>query len=226
MAYLGMKATKYYSFQYTCEHCRKTVKKTSSIASESGFNAIPPPGAKGVRINAGGRKIHGDAAKNHLINKNCPEVEKNWRQRRYPDDARKKGKCPICKEYQHWSAYYDAPPGGYGAAQKSFNADFAVGIAFVIFIVTLIIEVIFNYITSPPVEDAFLLAIFKRSSVWIGVIAATILGFAISGLLHPLYAKIQYPKWEKRKKAIEQKEHLNPTFISWEEQVHLSSFHR
>jgi hypothetical protein len=88
----------------------------------------------------------------------------------------------------------------------------------------LIVEAIIHGMT--PFSQLNDTPFFKKSSVWIGAVVPAILGFVIIGLIHPTYAKIQYPKWEKRKKEIEQKEHLEPIFISWEEKVHLSSFSR
>ncbi|MDR0818952.1 MAG: hypothetical protein LBN43_05205 [Oscillospiraceae bacterium] len=221
-----MEATRYFDFEYTCEHCGNKNKGSSSVKSESGFNAIPPPGAKGVRISAGGRTTYGAAAENHLRTQNCPKVEREWDNGQYPQGVRGSGKCSKCKEYQHWSSYFDEPPGGYGTAQKTIDIDFACGVAFFFLAVSLIISVIVIKIVAPPSETAWLLVILKRGDVWLRVGAITILSFLISGLLRPLYARTQLPKWEKRKELIEQKPHLNPTFISWAEKVYLSSFHR
>jgi hypothetical protein len=103
----------------------------------------------------------------------------------------------------------------------------AIGIAFYTFFIGLTTEIIYNYSASPPTDyEAPLLEVIKRGNVWMGTLAAVIIGFVISGLLSVLHARVTYPKWEKRKKEIEQKEHLDPTFISWEEKVYLSSFNR
>jgi hypothetical protein len=97
MAYLGMKATKFFNFQYTCEHCGKTVKKMSSVASEAGFNAIPPPGAKSVKINADGRQIYGRAATEHLIKKNCPAIESAWEKAVIPKMSAKRANVRFAR---------------------------------------------------------------------------------------------------------------------------------
>ena len=224
MGYIGIKAKKWYKFQYVCEHCGEIIVRNSHIESTSGQNYQLQALEKSARLTYEGRKLHENAAKNRLLNEKCPSVENSWKKGVYPEDVCNQGKCPKCKEYQHWSKYFKEPPGGYGTAEKSFyTSDVVNGFVFICFIVALVIMIVINNNINPSNEDAWLLAYLKRPNVWIGSISISLAVFLIIGISYPLYAKTALPKWEKRKKIIKEKEHLNPEIVSWEEQVHFSS---
>ncbi|MDR3278425.1 MAG: hypothetical protein LBT12_06595 [Oscillospiraceae bacterium] len=208
MAYIGMKAIRRFTANYLCEHCGKEVSINSRVTCEVGVNAVADSLHKVRGLNSNGRDVYGEAAKKTLLEQNCPEAEAKWNKGAYPDEMRKfNGKCPHCKKYQHWSAYFDKDP------NEELSQLLCVGFVIIAF-AAFVIAAYFTPMSLPLWQNIAILVVLLFAAGFIG------------SFIGKIIRKLSFPKWVSRTEEIKTVKHTEPVFVAWEEEITCNSFKR
>ncbi len=204
--FVGATATQYYSWGYTCELCGKPVNKRSSLRARNG-NMLKS--TTWAYIDRAGAEAMKDQARVQLAG-SVAQMDEKIRSGGFEIPQGEEGKCPHCKQYQHWApaiqiqiAARNNPKSGKAGKLSAGGLTFFVGMW-----VGIVLMVLLDKLLAPGREI--------RPFVMFG---ALVLGFLLTWIVVRRINKGIDSDLDTQIKALENVEKNEPRFIAWAEQT-------
>ncbi|MDI9497725.1 MAG: hypothetical protein QM270_04465 [Bacillota bacterium] len=204
--FVGATATQYYSWGYTCELCGRPVEKRSSLRARNGSMLKSTTWAY---TSSAGAEVMKDQARMQLA-ANVAQMDEKIRSGGFEIPQDEEGKCPHCRQYQHWAPAIRSQIAARNNQQSGKVGKLSVGSLtfFVGMWVGIVLMVLVDKLLVPAEEI--------RLFVLLGVLA---LGFLLTWIVVRRINKGIDTDLDAQIKALENVEKNEPHFISWGEQT-------
>lgn len=200
--FCGAVARRFFTWGYTCEFCGKEVVKRDSVSAQHGETY---KSTSMVTISGAGAEMMKIQALQQLA-VSVAQKDKNIKSGQFEVPKAEDGRCPHCKNYQHWSTtVLNARRGGGNAAQDRV----------IIGILTVVIGILLGTIINLSLYPMLKGHVIVQDVIFLIVVPAT------WPVVRILVKKIRAKKNARNAemlKALEDIEKTNPHFIAWGEE--------
>lgn len=203
--FVGAIATQYYSWGYTCELCGMPVEKRSGVSARNGSMHKSTTWAS---IDRAGAEAMKDQARMQLA-VGVAQMDEKIRNEGFEIPQGEEGKCPHCKQYQHWAPEIQSQIAAHNNPKSRRGDKLAIGwlTFFVGMWVSLGLLLLLDKLLAPGKDT------------WMFVLGGSLLfGFLVTWIVVWNVYKRSKANLDAQVKVLENVEKNEPRFIAWAEQ--------